>query len=157
MKDNIFFTDAISPQVVVVACRAGFAIPLLKKFLEPIQSSTSSGHLDDMVGIRENYFNKDEMDWIPTFEVLGLKYVESIDEFHAKMLTPFDLGDFKWRRSLEILMEELDQDSGSRGWMFMALRKSDALKDVNDVVCKVSTTTPKNPEHNIISNPKILF
>ncbi len=140
MKENIFFTDAVSPQVVVVACRAGFATPLLKKFLEPIHPSSSShfsssfSH-EDLVGIQQ--FTKDEMNWIPSFEILGLKYVESIDEFHAKMLTPYDLGDFKWKRSLQILTEDVDEDSGSRGWMFMALRKPNALKNVNDIVCKV--------------------
>jgi hypothetical protein len=94
----------------VVTARTSFAMPLLQQLLE----------------VQEN-----------SFELLGLKFLSSLSMNQARVLTPFDVENWKWQSSIDALVSTSDEKTGSShpGWISIVVRKVDAHREVDSMIC----------------------
>jgi hypothetical protein len=133
MKTLSFCDDEQGPQTVVIASRSHFALPLLKKFLMPAchHPSDPDSPLDTAL-TREN-------NCLPDFELLGLKYVDRLEPWQTRILTPFDVGDPRWQESIDVLDQVYEEDNDHafiQGWMLCVLRRRNARALISQIVCK---------------------
>lgn len=106
---RFFYTNKDLPQLVVVTARTSFAMSLLKILLEAQEGS---------------------------FELLGLKFIQSLSESQARVLTNYDVGDWKWQNSVKSLLSADDGSEGSKpGWISIVVRKVDAHREVDSIIC----------------------
>ncbi|TPX62517.1 nucleoside-diphosphate kinase [Powellomyces hirtus] len=104
-RAQTFHANPELPQVAFVASRMTFAIPVLKRILDP-----TSG-----------------------FELLGIKFLKDLNTQLAKYLTPHEVGDAMWQDSIEQISRTA-VDGGGRGWLIFVVRKADALVEVDAIV-----------------------
>lgn len=101
-----FYTNKELLQIVVITARTSFAMPLLPQLLE------------------KNFGR---------VELLGLKYFSAVTRNQAKQLTPYDVDDWKWKDSLDLICTESIE--GQPGWISVVVRKKNAHKEVDGIAC----------------------
>ncbi|KAJ3048686.1 hypothetical protein HK097_010304 [Rhizophlyctis rosea] len=114
-KTEIFYTNPELPQIVFVAARLKFAIPILRRLTEPV--------IEQRGRVRT----------VQRCELLGLKYLSDLQPYIADYLNPFweETHPQKYARAAELLTSV---EGVEGGYMIMVFRMSDGFRKVSQVV-----------------------
>ncbi|KAJ3027606.1 hypothetical protein HDV00_010975 [Rhizophlyctis rosea] len=109
-----FYTNAELPQIVFVAARLKFAIPILRKLTEPVVDPR-----------KPSVFSR--------CELLGFKYLSELLPYTADYLNPYleETEPAKYARAMELLVNPED---AAGGWVIMVFRLTDGFRRVGEVV-----------------------
>ncbi|KAI8614890.1 hypothetical protein BC830DRAFT_1125317 [Chytriomyces sp. MP71] len=126
------------PQVVCVVARGGFGVPVLRTLTKMAGVSGTDG-----------------------MEFLGMRYMQAMLPFQARIVTPYRVGDVKWAASVRFLagpvrdvfgdgavdgdaaFEEAESstaeevEEGGEGLMVIVLRKVNAFEEIQSVIASL--------------------
>eukprot|EP00079_Xenopus_tropicalis_P008916 XP_002932503.2 PREDICTED: uncharacterized protein C16orf71 homolog [Xenopus tropicalis] len=133
-----FASDPEDEQVVVLTMsgrhtlrRAGY---FLRKILRPVVKTLASSTGSVYEG----------------FELLGLKWLPSLSRLQAKEITPYEVGDHPWKRSIEHLI--------SNPALLCVLRRSNAFAALEHTIKQLAPTLgTEHPQLIASATPEIAF
>ncbi|KAJ3347481.1 hypothetical protein HDU83_002080 [Entophlyctis luteolus] len=103
------------PEVVCIVARGGFGVPVLRRF----SAAPASQRVED-----------------EGWELVGVRWVRGgLGEHQARAVTPYAVGDPKWRDSLQWLCTTTGE-SGD-GYMVVVVRKIDAFREVDAILASL--------------------